>query len=256
MIVDTNVSLGLWPFRRVPGDTPADLVARLKRRNVIQAWAGSFDGVFHRALTSANARLANACETAGAGFLVPFGSVNPKSPGWREDLRRCQEVHRMPGIRLHPNYHGYALTDPAFADLLREARERKLIVQLVLALEDERTQHPLMRVRPVDPAPLAQILGSHPGLPLMVLNRVRDPNGQALAELARAGDVYFDLAMIEGAGCAGALMSLISPQRMVFGSHAPFQYFESALLKLKESAISGEQESAILQGNAKRLLRF
>lgn len=256
MIVDTNVSLGLWPFRRVPGDTPADLVARLKRRNVIQAWAGSFDGVFHRDLTSANARLANACETAGAGFLVPFGSVNPKSPGWREDLRRCQEVHRMPGIRLHPNYHGYALTDPAFADLLREARERKLIVQLVLALEDERTQHPLMRVRPVDPAPLAQILGSHPGLPLMVLNRVRDPNGQALAELARAGDVYFDLAMIEGAGCAGALMSLISPQRMVFGSHAPFQYFESALLKLKESAISGEQESAILQGNAKRLLRF
>ena len=255
MIVDTNVSLGLWPFRRLPGDTPADLVTRLKRRNVIQAWAGGFDVVFHRDLTSANARLAKACETAGAGFLVPCGSVNPKSPGWREDLRRCHEMHRMPGIRLHPNYHGYALTDPAFTDVLREARDRKLIVQLSLQLEDERTQHPLMRVPPVDPAPLARILRGVPDLRLVMLNRGREPAGEALVELARAGDVYFDLAMIEGAGCAGTLMSLISPQRLVFGSHAPFQYFESALLKLKESAITGEPELAILEANAKRLMK-
>ncbi len=254
MIVDTNISLGLWPFRRVPGDTAAELIARLKRRNVSQAWAGSFEGVFHRDLTSANARLAKACEAAGTGFLVPFGSINPNSPGWHEDLRRCHEVHRMPGIRLHPNYHGYALADPVFADALREARDRKLIVQLVLTLEDDRTQHPLMRVPPVDPAPLARILRSVPGVRLVVLNRVRNPMGAALVELASTGDVYFDLAMIEGAGCVGELMSLISEKRMVFGSHAPFQYFEAALLKMKESGITGEQESAILAQNAKRLL--
>ena len=254
MIVDTNVTLGLWPFRRLPGDTPGELVARLKRRNVIQAWAGGFDGVFHRDLTSANARLAKACETAGPGFLLPFGSVDPKSPGWREDLRRCHEVHRMPGIRMYPNYHGYDLNDPVFAAALGESRDRKLIVQLALTLEDDRTQHPLMRVPPVDPAPLAKIVRGLPGLRLVVLNRTRSPSGEALIELAHSGEVYFDLAMIEGAGCAGALMSLITPQRMVFGSHAPFQYFESALLKLKESGIAGEPEAAILAGTAKRLL--
>jgi predicted TIM-barrel fold metal-dependent hydrolase len=93
-----------------------------------------------------------------------------------------------------------------------------------------------------------------PGLRLIALNRTRNPSGEALIELAHSGEVYFDLAMIEGAGCAGELMSLISPQRMVFGSHAPFQYFESALLKIKESGIAGEQEAAILAGTAKRLL--
>lgn len=253
-MIDTNISLGLWPFRRVPGDTPAQLVAQLKRRKVTQAWAGSFDGVFHRDLTSANARLAKACEAAGAGFLLPFGSINPKAPGWREDLRRCEEVHRMRGIRLHPNYHGYTLADPVFADALREARDRKLIVQLVLALEDERMQHPLMRVAPVDPEPLARILRSVRDLRLVVLNRQRNPAGESLVELARAGEVYFDLAMIEGAGCAGELMSLVSAQRMLFGSHAPFQYFESALLKIKESGITGPDETAILAGNATRLL--
>jgi predicted TIM-barrel fold metal-dependent hydrolase len=252
-MIDVNVSLGPWPFRRFPGDTPSDLVARLKRRGVTQAWAGSFEGVFHRDASAANARLAKACETS-AGFLLPFGSVNPAAPGWREDLRRCHEVHHMPGIRLHPNYHGYTLADAAFPDLLRAARDRKLIVQLVLNMEDERSQHPLMRIPPLDPAPLLIALAAAHGLKLVVLNRMRAPAGEALAALARAG-VHFDLAMIEGVGCAGDLMSVISPQRLLFGSHAPFQYFEAALLKLKESGITGEDEAAILSGNAQRLLK-
>ena len=254
MIVDANVSLGPWPFRRVPGDTPADLVARLKRRGVTQAWAGSFDGAFHRDLTSANARLARACESAGAGFLLPFGAVNPNAPGWREDLRRCHEVHRMPGIRVHPNYHGYRLDLPAFGDLLKEARDRALVVQLVLVLEDDRTQHPLMRVAPVDPAPLARLMSQVSGLRLLVLNRQRDPAGPVLKELAAAGEIYFDFAMAEGAGCLAGLTAALPRGRVVFGSHFPFQYFESAMLKVKESGIGGEEASAILAGNARRLL--
>jgi predicted TIM-barrel fold metal-dependent hydrolase len=159
----------------------------------------------------------------------------------------------MRGIRLHPNYHGYVLSDGAFRDVLREASDRKLIVQLVLNVEDERTQHPLMRVPPVDPGPLAKV--AFPDLRFIVLNRMRNPAGQALTELVRAGEIYFDIAMIEGAGCAGDLMSVISEKRMVFGSHSPFQYFESALLKIEESAITGEPRSSILAGNAQRLLK-
>ena len=150
MIIDTNVNISRWPFRRLAGDETPDLVARLRKQDVVQAWAGSFDGILHKDIGGVNARLAAECNTHGRGFLAPFGSINPKLPDWREDVRRCANDYRMPGIRLHPNYHGYDLKDPVFAEVLQLAGASGQIVQLVVAMEDIRTQHPLMRVPPVD----------------------------------------------------------------------------------------------------------
>ena len=40
-MIDVNVNLSRWPFRRLAGDEPEGLVARLRKHRVIQAWAGT-----------------------------------------------------------------------------------------------------------------------------------------------------------------------------------------------------------------------
>jgi uncharacterized protein len=253
-LIDVNVNLSRWPTRRLRGDEPGDLVAKLREHGVVEAWAGSFDGLLHKDLAAVNARLARECRAQTGVRLVPFGSVNPMLPDWEEDLRRCAEEHRMPGIRLHPNYHGYKLDHPAFARLLKLAAARGLVVALALVMEDERMMHPLLRVPPVDPEPLAALVAQTPGLRLVLLNALRTLRGDALVKLLRTGDVYVEVTMLEGVAGVANLLNQVAPERVLFGSHAPLFYFESALLKLQESPLSAPQLRAVRDENARRLL--
>lgn len=241
-LIDTNVYLGQWPFRTFP----RNLADRLSKRGVTEAWTGSSDSILHRDLTQVNAALAAECK----GILKPVGSVHPKLPDWRDDLRRCVEQHGMKVIRLHPNYHGYALDDPAFIELLEAATAQKLIVQIVAQLEDERTQHPLVQVKPVEFKPLQAQLKKIPDARVMILNANR-----AMSMTALAGTkVWLDIAMLESVGGVENLLKDWPLDRLVFGSYAPVFYWESAKLKLQESELSEPQLTAITHGNASGLI--
>jgi len=252
-LIDTNITLGHWPFRRLPLEDTAALVARLRRRGVTQAWAGSFEALFSRDLAAANARLAEECRRHGRGWLLPFGSVNMTLPDWEEDFRRCVESHAMRGLRLHPNHHGYTLDGPAFAKLLSLASERRLVLQIAADLEDERTQSRLAQVPHVDAKPLLALLKQQPGARIVLLNWYRAVSADLAKQLAAAG-VGFDIATVEGVGGVAKLIAQISVDRVLFGSHAPFFYFESAEFKLRESALSAEDVRAVCEVNARRCL--
>lgn len=253
-LVDVNVYLSRWPFRRLPGDEPPALVAKLRAHGVVQAWAGSFDALLHRDMAAVNARLADACRRHGDGLLVPFGAINPKLPGWEEDLDRCRGEYAMPGIRLHPNYHGYKLDDHDLARALERASDRGLVVQIAAMMEDERTQHPLVRVPHVDLTPLIELAGSLPRLRLVLLNAFRLFPPKTMESLAARPNVSFEIATLEGVGGVGNLIGKIGADRILFGSYYPFFCFESAALKLKESAVEGADLAAITSGNAKKVM--
>jgi predicted TIM-barrel fold metal-dependent hydrolase len=252
-LIDTNVSLGRWPFRRLPLDDTAALVAKLRSNGVTQAWAGSFDALLHKDISAVNARLADECARHGEGILLPFGALNPMLPDWEEDLRRCGELHKVRGVRLHPNYHGFKLAEPVFERLLQLASERGLIVQIAVSMEDERTLHPLVNVPPTDTAPLAPLMQKFPHARVQLLNAFRTIRGAPLQVLAKAG-ARFEIATLESVAGVGKMLAEIDPATLLFGSGAPFYYFESAKLKLKESPLTEAQFAAVSAENARAFL--
>src|SRR5262249_35696588 len=149
---------------------------------------------------------------------------------------------------------GYTLEDLDLARLLDLAATRGLIVQIALTMEDERTQHRLVRVPHVDPRPLVEQARRLPGLQLMLINAFRSLRPATLGPLAGAGNISFDIAMLENVGGVVDLVGRVGAGRVLFGSYAPFYYFESALLKLKESPMEPNQLRAVAAGNALRIL--
>lgn len=236
-VVDTNVNLFQWPFRRLPLDEPDQIVEKMKALAIDEAWAGSFEGLLHRDVAGVNLRLAEVCEKHER--LTPIGTVNPALPDWEDDLRRCQEVHNMPGIRLHPNYHGYALDDPRFRQLLELAAEMGLFVQIAAAMEDVRTQHKLVQVSDVD---LNSLTNLETGK-IQILNW--RPRGLPFEKLAENPRLSFDTARVEATD--GIARLIRSGNRVWFGSHAPFQIYESALIKVYESNLTDAELQTLFE---------
>lgn len=255
-LIDTNVSLGHWPTRHSWAGDAARLVAKLQRHGVTSAWTGNFEAALHTDIDGANARLADACAREGAGILRPFGTVNPTIPDWADDLRRCHEVHRMAGIRLFPNYHGYALDDPRFRQLLEKTAERGLLVQIAMSVEDDRSQNPALKAAPVPVAPLPDLLAKVPAARVMLLNAFSRAIGGNYAMLRKLTEakVGFEIATLELASGIEILLRSVPGIRLMFGSHSPYYYFEAALLKLQESALTSAQLAAICSGAADALL--
>ncbi len=249
-ITDTNISLFRWPFRRLPLDETDALVRKLRTLGISQAWAGTFEGILHRDIAGVNQRLADACRVHGE--LIPIGSINLELPGWEDDIRECIDKHKMPGFRLHPNYHGYTLDDPRFRRLLELATAAGRFIQIAAALEDNRTQSSLVQVADVNFVPLIKLMTDLPAARVQILNHnLRPP---LLQQLSESPGVFFDTARVDGTDGVPKLVERVPPGRVLCGSHSPFLIPEAALIRVHESDVLDEAAlQAVLSENAEHM---
>src|SRR6059036_3013599 len=260
-IIDTNVNLFDWPFRALKYRHTKALVAKLKKHRIIEAWAGSFEALLSKDMSGVNARLAAEC-LEHESFLIPFGSVNLAWPDWQEDVRRCHEVHKMPGIRIYPGYQPFDLDHPGMESLVKMTSERGLLLQVVFGMEDPRVHHPIINVGPVTFAPLFKAVQGTPNAKVELLHFSGSSQGEDLSQFMKEPNTVMDISRLEGNGAVGRMIGSVSGlpsahapvDRIVFGSHAPYFPLETAILKLIESPLNAQQLQAIMQGNARRLL--
>ncbi len=261
-IIDTNVELFGWPHRELKYGATQALVEKLQTHSVRQAWAGSYEALFHKNIDGVNRRLAEECQRNGRGMLAPLGTVNPVWPDWEEDLRRCDEDYGMHGIKLYPSYQNYTLDHPNFEKLLRQATDRGMLVQVAVAMEDERVHHPRTVLSAVDTQPLRDTLNRVPDARVMLVNPFRHVRGNELRALVRETNVLFEISNLDGTGGLERILSgshwylpvTMPLERLVFGSHAPLFPLENALFKFMESELSKVQCEAIWKENAGRFL--
>jgi len=250
-LIDTNVSLFQWPFRRLPYDDPVTLSKKLQSLGIVEAWAASFEGVLHRDLSSANSRLADACREHEV--FAPVGVINVALPDWEEDLERCLKKHRMHALRVYPNYHGYDLKSPAFEKLVRLIT-RRAVLQIAASMEDQRTQHPLVRVADVDLDPIIDLCRRIDGSTIQILNY--RPRSSFLQQAAQVPGLYFDTARVDSTDGVPQLVQALPEGRVLFGSHAPFLTPEAAIIRTHESnKLAAATLKTIWMSNARNLRR-
>ena len=260
-IIDTNINLFDWPFRALKYRDTAALVAKLKKHRIVQAWAGSFEALLSKDLNGVNERLAAECRNHGAGFLIPFGSVNLAWPDWQEDVRRCHEIHKMPGIRICPGYQPFNLDHPDIESLLKMIAERALILQVVFGMEDPRVHHPIINVGPVTLRPLVRALQKTPNAKVQLAHFPGAPSAD-FTELMKQPGTCLEISRLEGNGAIGRMVGAVEGlpsarapvDRVLFGSHAPYFPIETALIKLIESPLDRQQLQSIMHQNARKLL--
>ena len=256
-VVDTNVSLFRWPFRRLPWDEPSRLLDKLRRLGIVEAWVGSHEALLQRDITEVNQRLAAYCNRFNANDsqndtpndapsneaspaasapalaplrLKPMGAVNLRLPDWEADAQRClfgdesssgdesNSGASFHGVRLLPNYHGYTLDDQRFGKLLQMAAESGRWVQIATAMEDQRTQLELVRRQDVDLTPLIGAMAKAPQARVQLLNARLRPT--QIAEWQLAPRLYWDTARLDSTDGV-PLAHRAAPGRLLFGSGAP-----------------------------------
>ncbi len=87
---------------------------------------------------------------------------------------------------------------------------------------------------------------------VMLLNA--KPRGAVLQKLASSPNVSFDIARVEATEGIARLMEAVTLERVMFGTHAPFLIYQSALIKIYESQLGERDVRSLLSDNARPLV--
>lgn len=252
MIVDANAYVGRWPFRRLRYGDAAGLKTLLERTGAGLALTTPIAGAFYRdCLTAVEEML----EDPGwdARLMRPVAVVNPVFPGWEADLETMVQRMGCVALRLIPNYHGYSLfCDEAMA-LAHRAQDLGLPMIVTMRMQDERSHHWHMLVNAV---PVDEVRFLIRQLPAgrYVLSNVTWAEVMALRpELDLAAEGVWEMSYKPPALYIERAVQEVGPERLLYGSGAPLQYPEAALLPVQRADVAPEARQAILSGNARRV---
>lgn len=244
MIIDVNTSFGRWPFQKFNVNSTQALAKHLNAAGITKALISSIDAILYPDPSACDAELFKAVKPMP--MLIPVPTINPSLANWRKAL----EANGLKAVKIIPNYHNYPLTDPSVAQLMKVLAERKISMMIQMRVEDERNQYPLMKIPGVDWRAVVQLANTFCEVSIVCLCAYL---GEAVELVQKTGNVHVDISFIEVFQTLPTLLRKVPPDRILFGSHTPFLYTESAVMKLKAVHLAAKPRKAIACTNARRL---
>lgn len=202
--------------------------------------------------------------------VASFGCMHPDFDGWRDELSRLA-AQGIRGIKLHPVYQGVFLDDVRFLRILDRCAELGLVVVTHAGRDVGFPDADDF----VSPARIASAVRQTDGVTLICAHmggwrqwedvaRFLPETGVyldtsfSLGALTPNGDGYYradELALLDDAAFV-RLVRLFGAERVLFGTDSPWGGQPESLRRLRALPLTEDEQTAILGGNAARILGF
>jgi uncharacterized protein len=181
---------------------------------------------------------------------VPFGAFHPENPHWRAEIQRLRQAG-IKGIKLHPEFQGVDLADPALAPCFAEI-EKDFIVLIHIGDETARESNRST------PRKVAAIAEQFPKLRLIAAHMGGYRFWHEALELLAGRDLYLDTSSARRFMEPSLFRQLVAKhgvERILFGSDYPVWSPLEERDALGAITWLGDHEKALIMGgNCARLL--
>ena len=190
------------------------------------------------------------CGRIASERILPLASVHPASGLWEEELEAVAAAG-VPGIKLHPQYQGFVLDDPALRPFFEKAARTGLFVLVHAGFDvafpgDERAAPERVRALK-DGVPDLILIAAHLGG-----WRAWDRVVQCLA----GHEVYLDTSFLQEVDIRirERILERHDRRKLLFGSDSPWLSQEASLEAVRSLPLEEAGLQAILGDNAEGLL--
>ncbi|MGI5868812.1 MAG: amidohydrolase family protein [Kiritimatiellia bacterium] len=183
--------------------------------------------------------------------LIPFGSIHPDGTDWADELKRLAAAG-IKGVKLHPEYQGFYVDDARMFPIYRLIDELGLIV-LFHAGADIGVPPPVHGA----PEHFARVLDRLPHGRAILAHLGGWKRWDGVEKLLVGTHLVFDTSFSRQFMPFDQMKRLVErhgADKFVMGSDSPWDDPQAAIDAVRELGVSPDEESAILGGNAARLL--
>jgi predicted TIM-barrel fold metal-dependent hydrolase len=276
MLIDINSYIGHWPFKHLKLNTCASRLERMNRFGVDISVVSNLNGIFYKNTQPANIELYNELKSDKqfSSRLIPFAVINPIYAGWRDDIESCVTKMGMKGIRIYPQYHDYAITDPSLIQLVKIVRDHGLPVSIDIRMVDSR-QRSWMDIPVFDYnaavktdiifrewklQDIIPLIREVPDAKYIIVNLANSISlSKEDTELISKANLVFDTSgrAIMGDDTLSELLKRFGREKFAFGSHSPILDYLTGLLRIESMNQSEADEGTkelLRSGNARRII--